>query len=132
MPATYTCDGAGISPPLSWTGVPEEAVSLAIVAEDINIDTTVRWFVANVDPGITGVAEGRLPQGVVGGGGEEARWLAPCPEPGAQHTMVFTLYALNEPVDLAGALTADEALSMIQLASAQQAAATTTVQRVSP
>ena len=34
IPAQYTCDGADISPPLSWSGVPEGTGSLVLVVED--------------------------------------------------------------------------------------------------
>ena len=31
MPAQFTCDGADISPPMSWSGVPEGTRSLVLV-----------------------------------------------------------------------------------------------------
>jgi phosphatidylethanolamine-binding protein (PEBP) family uncharacterized protein len=127
MPAAYTCGGEGISPPLSWAGVPDEAVSLAIVAEELEDAGAVRWLVAGLDPAITGVSEGRLPVGAVGGGGEAPTWDPPCPPAGEQHTIVFTLYVLGEQIDLASASTLDDALATVQLASVEQAAATTTV-----
>ena len=34
IPATYTCDGLNISPPLQWTGVPAEAKSLVLIIDD--------------------------------------------------------------------------------------------------
>src|SRR5580704_17851330 len=34
IPAQYTCDGADISPPLSWSDVPAETGSLVLVVED--------------------------------------------------------------------------------------------------
>jgi hypothetical protein len=34
IPAQYTCDGADISPPLSWSDVPAGTGSLALVVED--------------------------------------------------------------------------------------------------
>src|SRR3569623_2865653 len=34
IPALYTSDGEGLSPPLTWVGVPEGARSLALIVED--------------------------------------------------------------------------------------------------
>lgn len=34
IPARFTCDGEDISPPLSWTNVPKEAQSLALIVDD--------------------------------------------------------------------------------------------------
>jgi len=34
IPARYTADGIGCSPPLQWSGVPEAARSLVLIVED--------------------------------------------------------------------------------------------------
>ncbi len=34
IPKKYTCDGEDASPPLSWSGVPEGAKSLALIVDD--------------------------------------------------------------------------------------------------
>ncbi len=34
IPKLYTCDGQDISPPLSWSGVPTEAKSIALIMDD--------------------------------------------------------------------------------------------------
>ncbi|MGO9572028.1 MAG: YbhB/YbcL family Raf kinase inhibitor-like protein, partial [Desulfomonilaceae bacterium] len=34
IPKLYTCDGQDISPPLSWSGVPAEAKSIALIMDD--------------------------------------------------------------------------------------------------
>src|SRR5215471_2402283 len=34
IPKQYTCDGANSSPPLTWSGVPPAAKSLAIITDD--------------------------------------------------------------------------------------------------
>ena len=34
IPSRYTCDGANISPPLQWSGVPDSARSLALIVDD--------------------------------------------------------------------------------------------------
>jgi Raf kinase inhibitor-like YbhB/YbcL family protein len=39
LPALYTADGDGRSPPLQWQGVPSDAVSLVLVVEDADSPT---------------------------------------------------------------------------------------------
>ena len=34
IPTKYTCEGANISPPLQWSGVPAVAKSLALICDD--------------------------------------------------------------------------------------------------
>ncbi|MFX4914292.1 YbhB/YbcL family Raf kinase inhibitor-like protein, partial [Acinetobacter baumannii] len=34
MPREFTADGAGLFPPLEWTGVPDHCESLLLVVED--------------------------------------------------------------------------------------------------
>ena len=40
LPERFTADGAGVSPPLFWTGVPENAVRLALIVEDADAPTS--------------------------------------------------------------------------------------------
>src|SRR4029079_2366634 len=39
IPARYTADGPGLSPPLQWRGVPAGAASLALIVEDADAPT---------------------------------------------------------------------------------------------
>lgn len=34
IPAIYTCDGANVSPPLSWRNIPNSTKSLALIVDD--------------------------------------------------------------------------------------------------
>ncbi len=34
IPKVYTCDGQNISPPLSWSGIPAQAKSIALIMDD--------------------------------------------------------------------------------------------------
>src|SRR5947207_2174390 len=49
IPAKYTCDGANISPPLKWTGVPPGTKSLALICDDPDAPagTWVHWVLYN-------------------------------------------------------------------------------------
>src|SRR5438067_3768113 len=50
IPKQYTCDGQNVSPPLEWSGVPQEARSLVLIADDPDAPdgTFTHWVVFNV------------------------------------------------------------------------------------
>lgn len=106
IPARYTCDGENISPPLSWSGVPEGTASLAIVVDDPDAPggTFAHWLIYDLAPEIAGLPE-QIPadkilrdladacQGMndfrqIGYGG-------PCPPRGTPHRYYFRLFALD-------------------------------------
>lgn len=50
IPRQYTCDGEDISPPLAWSGVPDETGSLALVCDDPDapMGTWVHWVLYGI------------------------------------------------------------------------------------
>ena len=63
IPALYTADGSGTSPPLQWTGVPAAADSLVLIVEDADSPTPqplVHAIVVNLD-----AEDGSLPDGAL-------------------------------------------------------------------
>jgi Raf kinase inhibitor-like YbhB/YbcL family protein len=107
IPAQYTADGAGVSPPLDWSGVPPEAVSLLLMVEDADAPTPhplVHAIVVDLPP-----EDGALPEAALKSSGNEglgyhtgrnsylqAAWLPPDPPPGhGVHRYAFQLFALN-------------------------------------
>jgi Raf kinase inhibitor-like YbhB/YbcL family protein len=104
-----------VSPPLTWTGVPQGTVELALVVTDPDADDFVHWVVGGIDPSSTGVDQGAVPPGAVearnsdGGTG----WFGPCPPAGETHTYVFELRAYLEPVGLQPGLDADDAVKAL-------------------
>jgi len=107
MPSRYTADGEAISPPLQWSGVPETAVSLALIIEDADSPTPeplVHAIAVNIDPRINQLLEGQLHtddttrSGVHLGRNSYLRqsWLPPDPPPGhGIHRYAFQLFALG-------------------------------------
>jgi Raf kinase inhibitor-like YbhB/YbcL family protein len=101
-----TCDGADISPPLAWLGVPEGTRSLVLVVEDPDAPSGVfrHWAAFDIPPAALGLDggysanrpatalhEARNDFGKVGYGG-------PCPPEGhGVHHYHFRLLAISRP-----------------------------------
>jgi Raf kinase inhibitor-like YbhB/YbcL family protein len=107
IPVNHTCDGDDVSPALTWDGVPDDAVELAVVVDDPDAagDPFVHWVVFGIDPATAGIDEGTVPDGAkqatnsaddnTGEG-----WFGSCPPPDDDaHTYRFSVYALDEEVD---------------------------------
>jgi hypothetical protein len=107
IPAKYTCDGDDVSPSLSWTGVPEDTRSLALIVDDPDAPdpnapkmTWVHWVLYNLPVLSTGlpeaVAADSLPNGTLEGRNDWKRtgYGGPCP-PIGRHRYFFKLYALD-------------------------------------
>jgi Raf kinase inhibitor-like YbhB/YbcL family protein len=105
LPAKYTADGAGCSPPLQWTGVPDAAASLVLVVEDADSPTR-HPLVHAIAYNLKG---GKLPEGALSDPGRHStaaqmgrnsflttRYLPPDPPPGhGPHRYFFQLFALD-------------------------------------
>jgi Raf kinase inhibitor-like YbhB/YbcL family protein len=106
----YTCYNAlEPSPPLSWSGVPSNTGSLAVLldAPEKPNGIEVHWLIYNLPPDLTGLTENVPKTESLDNGAEQARndfghigFSAPCPPLLTSFTYRFTLYALDAPVDL--------------------------------
>ena len=106
IPERYTADGAGISPPLQWSGVPTGAHSLVVIVEDADAPTPqpfVHAIAVDLAAEDAALAEGALPSkdhegiGVRTGRNSvlQAAWLPPDPPPGhGVHRYAFQVFAL--------------------------------------
>src|SRR3989338_7575557 len=103
IPAKYTCDGENISPPLTFSGVPEETKSLALIMDDPDAPrgTWVHWTMWNIDPATINVAANSIPPGAVEGktSAGKSGYGGPCP-PSGTHRYYFKLYALDANLNL--------------------------------
>ncbi|MDD1669275.1 MAG: YbhB/YbcL family Raf kinase inhibitor-like protein [Methanomicrobiales archaeon] len=111
IPAMYTCDGANISPPLSWAPVPLGTASIALLATDPDAPggTFIHWVAYNIPPGTRAIPEGApgrnvMPAGSVQGTNDMGRqgYGGPCPPRGKPHHYHFTIYALDSTLNLTG------------------------------
>lgn len=105
LPVEFTGDGDGISPPLAWTGAPAGTKGYALIMDHVTPDGDRKWYWTLYDiPGsasslpknVTDI--GKLGTGFKGDIGYEPPMSK---GPGAK-TYVITLYALSEPLKLAG------------------------------
>jgi Raf kinase inhibitor-like YbhB/YbcL family protein len=106
IPKKYVCaeqGGQDVSPPLSWSGVPESARELAIVVDDPDAPggTYIHWIVTGIPVSATSVSEGRGPGKVLPGSNGRAGYAGPCP-PGGVHHYHFIVYALPSPITASG------------------------------
>jgi len=97
LPQRYTCHGAGINPPLDWSGAPTATKSFALVVDDSSAPITpyIYWLVFDIGPGTTDIQEDSLPTGArqaLNSAGTPG-YHAPCPA--HSHSYRFTVYALN-------------------------------------
>jgi Raf kinase inhibitor-like YbhB/YbcL family protein len=105
IPARYTCEGADVSPPLQWHGLPAGTRSLVLIVDDPDAPdprapktTWVHWVLANLPPDVDGLAEhvATLPRGTIEGLNDWQRqgYGGPCP-PIGRHRYFHKLYALD-------------------------------------
>lgn len=105
IPPRFTCEGDNVSPPLSWTGAPEQTQSFALIVDDPDAPdpnapqrTYVHWVLYDLPPETTRIPEGarELPEGTRQGVNDFGRagYGGPCP-PIGRHRYFFRLYALN-------------------------------------
>lgn len=123
IPAKYTCEGEDVSPPLAWGEVPEGTRSLALIADDPDAPsgTFSHWVIFNIPPDSRGLTEAmpakpQLPnsarQGVTDFGG--IGYGGPCPPPGKPHRYYFSLYALDQPLDLEAGASRQQVIKAMQ------------------
>ena len=102
IPSKFTCDGSDTSPPLQITGVPSEAKSLVLIADDPDAPGGLftHWLVWNVPPQTNSIAEGSAPKGVHGTNDfGKSGYGGPCP-PSGTHRYSFRVFALDREVPL--------------------------------
>ncbi len=99
MPADYSCDGPGSSPPLSWSNLPTGTQSLALLMSTLPGDgsTKYNWVLYNIPLSRSALPRDSFGIGTLGVGsdGPMKAYQPPCSQgPGAK-TYTFTLFALS-------------------------------------
>lgn len=112
LPERFTADGAGVSPPLFWTGVPEGTARLVLLVEDADApmpQPLVHAIVWDLPAEDGDLAEGAITRDGDGepGGPDVGRnsyltegWLPPDPPTGhGEHHYAFQLFAVGDGPD---------------------------------
>lgn len=98
MPARFSRDGEDINPSLTFSELPEDARSLALIMEDPDAPegTFTHWIIYDMTPGVLQIIEGEMPisgkQGLNDYG--ETGYGGPKP-PSGTHRYFFKLFALD-------------------------------------
>ena len=122
IPPKYTCDGADVSPDLSWDVIPDGTKSIAILCDDPDapVGDWVHWIVYNIPPDMNGVPENfsrRIREflGVREGMNDFRResFGGPCPPQGV-HRYFFKVFFLNTLLDEKRGMTKAGLLAEVQ------------------
>ncbi|OFX16913.1 MAG: phosphatidylethanolamine-binding protein [Armatimonadetes bacterium RBG_16_58_9] len=108
IPPKYTCDGANVSPPLAWDGIPTNALTIALISDDPDAPakTWVHWVLYNLPANVKELPENvkpekKLANGALQGTNDSGKigYSGPCP-PSGTHRYYFKIYALDKRLDL--------------------------------
>jgi Raf kinase inhibitor-like YbhB/YbcL family protein len=124
IPIRYTGEGEDLSPPLTWSGVPNAAKSLVLIIDDPDAPdpaapkmTWVHWVLYNIPSVATGLSEGvnELPAGTGEGLNNWNRTGYGGPHPPiGRHRYFHKLYALDTRLDFARSPTKAEVEKAMQ------------------
>jgi len=98
IPEKYTCDGQNVSPPLKWTGAPQNTKTVALIVDDPDAPsgTFTHWVLYDLPGKTSELAEGSPGSGKEGVNGfKKTGYGGPCPPPGGAHRYFFHVYALD-------------------------------------
>ena len=122
IPITYTCDGQDISPPLTWGEPPSETQSFALIMDDPDAPGGVftHWLLFNLPADSRELPEAVPPHNELTSGALQGKnnfgqigYGSPCPPPGLAHHYRFTLYALDQPLELMAGASRKQVLDAI-------------------
>lgn len=98
IPSLYTCQGEGICPPLEFSEVPPDAMSLVLIIDDPDAVSGIftHWIIFNIPPHTAYVDNNTVLKEAV-----HTQFVAPCPPKGTGiHHYHFKLFALNKKLAL--------------------------------
>jgi len=111
LPAAYTCDGIGVSPPLTWSDGPDGTDSYALAMHHIPGpgDTHWYWLLFDIPASVTSLAAAESSVGTFGinSVNSENEYTPPCSQGDGAKSYTITVYALSESPGLADPSTVD-------------------------
>jgi Raf kinase inhibitor-like YbhB/YbcL family protein len=130
IPTAFTCDGAGRSPKLQWSGAPEKTTAFALTVDDPDAPggSFTHWVVYNIPGAARALDEGVKPAPDLGDGTKQGvngfgkiGYGGPCPPPGPPHRYVFAFHALAKPIEQSDQESTEAVREAIQKASLAEA-----------
>jgi Raf kinase inhibitor-like YbhB/YbcL family protein len=112
IPAKYSQAGEQVSPPLSWSNVPDSAASFVILMHDVDAaigngtDDILHWMLWNIPASTRSLAEAipqgsQLPDGMRQISASGPYYRGPgAPAAGPAHHYVFEIFALDSTLDV--------------------------------
>jgi Raf kinase inhibitor-like YbhB/YbcL family protein len=109
IPKKHTCDGADVSPALSWSDPPAAAQSFSLIMDDPDAPagTWVHWVIYNIPGQARQLPEDVPKQAELKDGSRQGRndfakpgYGGPCPPRGGPHRYFFKLYVLDTKLNL--------------------------------
>jgi Raf kinase inhibitor-like YbhB/YbcL family protein len=121
IPEDFSCDGRDHSPHLRWGSRPGDAVSMAIIMDDLDADF-IHWVAYNMEPALGGIDFAGQTEGFPGGGAVYGTnsfggvgYGGPCPPPGDDpHTYRFRLFVLDVETELEPGATAGDLEALME------------------
>ena len=138
IPTKYTCEGQDVSPPLAWIEPPAESQSFVLIVDDPDAPVGVftHWVLFNLPPDTRELSEAipaqdQLTSGALQGKNDFGRigYGGPCSPPGRAHRYRFTLYVLDQPLDLKAGASKKQVLDAMEGHILAQGQLTGTYQR---
>jgi Raf kinase inhibitor-like YbhB/YbcL family protein len=105
LPQEFTGDGEAATPPLAWTGAPAGTKSYALIMDHADKEGNMKWYWTQYDipASTTSLAKNAHDIGKMGTGFKgEVGYEPPMSKGAGSRTYVITMYALNEPLNVAG------------------------------
>lgn len=117
LPQEFTGDGEAATPPLAWTGAPAATKSYALIMDHADKEGNMKWYWTQYDipSGTTNLAKNAHDIGKMGTGFKgEVGYEPPMSKGAGSRTYVITMYALNEPLNVAGKPGREELLAAMK------------------
>lgn len=111
IPKRFTCSGEDVSPPLEIRDLPEDTSALALIVDDPDAEGYVHWSVIGIEPDTASFAADSVPAGAVQTENSfgKPQYGGPCPPEGDDpHRYDFTIYALDDTLDLGADASPDD------------------------
>jgi Raf kinase inhibitor-like YbhB/YbcL family protein len=119
----FTCDGADVSPELSWSAPPAgtKSFALLVIDPDAPVGEFVHWVLYDLSAEKRGLPEGVPKEKEFADGSRQGKndfgkpgYGGPCPPGHSPHRYFFSLYALDAKLNLPGGATRKQVESALK------------------